>query len=149
MTNGYQYYRCSTMQSEYTIRSKPNPKVVNTVMNSLRMDASEQKARLELVSRHRSLLRQKDMEEQVNQIVERLVIPNVWYELILAYYLDDKGMSEFELRSYNLRQELTASESCSNAVTSHRPSMNRLISSLTGRYSACSHWPDPQFFGTL
>jgi hypothetical protein len=47
------------------------------------------------------------MEEQVNQIVERLVIPIEWYELILAYYLNDKGMSEFELRSFNLRQELT------------------------------------------
>jgi hypothetical protein len=50
-----------------------------------------------LASCHRSLLRQKDMEEQVNQIVERLVIPKEWYELILAYYLNDKGMSEFEL----------------------------------------------------
>lgn len=75
MTNGYQYYRCSTMQGEYTIRSKHNPKVVSAVLNSLRMDASEQKARLDLVSRHRSLLRQMGVEEQVNQIVEQLIIP--------------------------------------------------------------------------
>jgi hypothetical protein len=47
------------------------------------------------------------MEEQVNQIVEQLVIPKDWYDLILAYYLNDKGMSEFELEGYNLRQELT------------------------------------------
>jgi hypothetical protein len=47
------------------------------------------------------------MEEQVSQIVERLVIPDEWHELIMAYYLNDKGMSEFELRSYNFRQELT------------------------------------------
>lgn len=39
--------------------------------------------------------------------MERLVIPEEWYELILAYYLSDQGMSEFELRSFNLRQELT------------------------------------------
>ena len=57
--------------------------------------------------RHRSTLRQKEMEEQVNQIVETLVIPKEWYEPILAYYLSDKGMSEFELRSFNLCQELT------------------------------------------
>jgi len=43
----------------------------------------------------------------VNQLVERLVIPEVWYELILAYYLSDQGMSEFELHGFNLRQELT------------------------------------------
>jgi hypothetical protein len=36
-----------------------------------------------------------------------LVIPKEWYELILAYYLNDKGMSEFELEGYNLRQKLT------------------------------------------
>jgi hypothetical protein len=107
MSNGYQYYRCSTMQGEYTTRSKPNPKVVNTVLNSLRMDASAQKAKLDLISRHRSLLRQKEMEEQVNQIVGQLIILDEWHELILAYYLNDKGMSEFELEGYNLRQELT------------------------------------------
>jgi len=47
------------------------------------------------------------MEEQVSQIVKQLVIPAEWHELILAYYLNDKGMSEFELHSFNLRQELT------------------------------------------
>ena len=47
------------------------------------------------------------IEEQVNQLVEHLVIPEEWHELILAYYLNDKGMSESDLRSYNLRQELT------------------------------------------
>jgi hypothetical protein len=39
--------------------------------------------------------------------VEQLVIPEESYELTLAYYLNDRGMSEFELHSYNLRQELT------------------------------------------
>jgi hypothetical protein len=95
------------MQGEYKTRNKPNPKVFNAVLNSLQIGASEQEAKLELISRHRSTLQQKCMEEQVNQIVETLVIPNEWYELILAYYLNDKGMSEFELRSFNLRQELT------------------------------------------
>jgi hypothetical protein len=47
------------------------------------------------------------MEEQVNMIVVQLVIPKKWHEQILAYYLNDKGVSEFELRSFNLRQELT------------------------------------------
>jgi len=81
--------------------------VFTTELVSLQMGASEQEARLELISRHRSLLRQMGMEEQVNQIVEQLIIPKEWQELILAYYLNDKGMSEFELRSFNLRQELT------------------------------------------
>jgi hypothetical protein len=95
------------MQGEYKIRHKPDIKVFNAVLNSLHIGASEQDARLELISRHRSTLRQKSVEEQVNKIVETLVIPKEWHELILAYYLNDKGMREFELRSFNLRQDLT------------------------------------------
>jgi hypothetical protein len=106
-SNGYPYYRCSTMQGEYKTRNKPNPNVFDEVLKSLQIGASEQKAKLELISRHHSTLQQKSMELQVNQIVARLVIPTEWHELILAYYLNDKGMSEFELCSYNLRQELT------------------------------------------
>ena len=63
------------MQGEYTTRSKSKPKVFTMVVNSLQMDATEQEAKQELVKRHRSLLRQMGMEEQVNQIVEQLIIP--------------------------------------------------------------------------
>jgi hypothetical protein len=103
----YRYYRCSTVQGEYKTRNKPDPKIFSDVLTTIGMSANEQLEMQELVQRHRSSLRQKLLEEQVNQLVERLVIPEEWYELILAYYLSDQGMSEFELRSFNLRQELT------------------------------------------
>ncbi len=45
------------MQGEYTTHSKSNQKVVNAVLNLLRMDASEQKARLDLISRQRELFK--------------------------------------------------------------------------------------------
>jgi site-specific DNA recombinase len=103
----YHYYRCSTVQGEYKTRNKPDPQIFNNVLSKVGMSADEQIEIRELVQRHRSSIQQKLLEEQVNQLVERFVIPEEWYELILAYYLNDKGMSEFELRSYNLRQELS------------------------------------------
>lgn len=61
----------------------------------------------ELRDRHRFSLRQVILADQATHLIEVLVIPEEWYELILAYYLSDHGMSEFELRSHNLRQELS------------------------------------------
>ncbi len=106
-SNRYQYYRCATMISEYKSRRKASPEVLSEAMNLLGMNAEEEQSRTELCERHRSTLQQKSLEEQVTQMIQRLQIPPEWYELILAYYLSDQGMSEFELRSYNLRQELT------------------------------------------
>jgi hypothetical protein len=35
-----------------------------------------------------------------------MTIPVEWYETIMAYFLSDNGMADFERESYNLRQEL-------------------------------------------
>jgi hypothetical protein len=105
--NRYKYYRCSTVQGEYKTRNKPHPEVFNTALNTLGLGAEEQTSKLELLDRHRSTLQQNLLEEQVNRLVEPFAVPEEWYELILAYYLSDKGMSEFELSGYNLRQELS------------------------------------------
>lgn len=105
--NRYQYYRCATMISEYKSRRKPQPEILNEALNALRMNAEEELSRLGLCERHRSTLQQRKLEDQVTQMIQRLQIPTDWHELILAYYLSDQGMSEFELGSFNLRQELT------------------------------------------
>jgi len=105
--NRYKYYRCSTVQGEYKTRNKPHPEVFNTALDTLGLGAEEQTSKLELLDRHRSTLQQNLLEEQVNRLVEPFAVPEEWYELILAYYLSDKGMSEFELNGYNLRQELS------------------------------------------
>jgi len=35
-----------------------------------------------------------------------MIIPDEWFDMIMAYYLTDNGMADFEHKSYNLRQEL-------------------------------------------
>jgi len=102
----YRYYRCSTVQGEYKTRNKPDPQIFSDVLSTVGISANEQFETQELVKRHRASLQQKILEEQVTPLIEKLKIPEEWYEMILAYYLSDQGMSEFELRSYNLRQEL-------------------------------------------
>lgn len=104
--NTYPYYRCSTIQGKYKTRKKPRPEVFIDTLGALGLDAEEQTSKQELMDRHRSTLQQQLLEPQVTKLVEQLVIPEKWHELILANYLSDKGISEFELRSYNLRQEL-------------------------------------------
>ncbi len=103
----YCYYRCATVQEEYKTRKKPDPQIFSEVLTTVGMSANEQIEMQNLVQRHRSSLQQKLLEEQVNRLVEQLIIPEEWYESILAYYLSDHGMNEFELQSFNLRQELT------------------------------------------
>ena len=51
-------------------------------------------------------MRADQMEERIENLVTQLAIPEEWYETIMAYYLSDHGMADFERDSYNLRQEL-------------------------------------------
>ena len=59
------------------------------------------------MERHRSSLPREQLEIQISNIVNQLVIPKEWHEIILAYYLSDDGMSRFELEGFNLRSELS------------------------------------------
>lgn len=46
------------------------------------------------------------LEAQIDAIVQRLRIPGEWRERILAYYLSDDGMAEYERQHYNLVQSI-------------------------------------------
>ncbi|MBN1666911.1 MAG: recombinase family protein [Anaerolineales bacterium] len=105
--NRHKYYRCSTVQNEYKTRCRHHPDAFHTALDTLGLGAEEQTSKLALLERHRSTLQQNLLEEQVAQLMAPFAIPEEWYDLILAYYLSDKGMSEFELGGYNLRQELS------------------------------------------
>ncbi len=54
-------------------------------------------------------LRAERVEEQIDAIVQRLQIPAEWRERILAYYLSDDGMIEYERQRYNLVQAIKQS----------------------------------------
>lgn len=103
---GYTYYRCATLHDLYKTRRKRKPEEAEPTLPAVGITATPGSLGSELPERHKANLRTEVLEEQINHLVETLVIPEEWYEGILAYYLSNDGMSEFEMQGYNMRQEL-------------------------------------------
>ncbi|MBU2610790.1 MAG: recombinase family protein [Chloroflexi bacterium] len=103
---GNTYYRCSTLHDEYKSRRKRGPDEAADALPTVGMQAKKQADIEQLLERHKASLRTELLEAQINRLVETLVIPEEWHETILAYYLSNDGMSEFERQGYNMRQEL-------------------------------------------
>ncbi len=92
------YYRCATLHNRYVKKSKRTASALSPQADSLTD---------KLLARHtRSCLRSEHMEEQLQGLIEKMVIPTEWYEAIMAYYLSDEGLSEFEREGHNLRASL-------------------------------------------
>jgi hypothetical protein len=105
-TGGNTYYRCATLHDLYKTRQKRKPDDAAETLPVVGIRAGAESQGSLLPDRHKANLRTTVLEEQINHLVETLVIPEEWYEGILAYYLSDDGMSEFEMQGYNMRQEL-------------------------------------------
>ncbi|MBI5945472.1 MAG: recombinase family protein [Chloroflexi bacterium] len=103
--NGHQKYRCATLLDKHHF----TPAVVDAknVHENAGVVPSSKCKYDDLLSLHPKIaLFANKLDEQVSQLVERLVVPSEWHEGVAAYYLSDKGMSEYETKSRNLHQEL-------------------------------------------
>lgn len=96
---GYSYYRCAYVHDQAL---KRKPKVASRIagINPVAR-ALDQK----LLRQHK-LLQAAKIEEQVDRLIARLVIPAGWNDWIVAYYLSEDGMAAFERAGYQHRQEL-------------------------------------------
>ena len=103
---GSAYYRCATIQDQYKARSKRKLSGTEDALPAVGIQARADEQADQLPDRHKATLRAALLDEQINLLVQSLSIPQEWYEGILAYYLSDDGMSEFEMQGYNMRQEL-------------------------------------------
>ena len=100
---GKQYYRCATVQD----RGSRTP--VDTTQYSDALAAVELKAQARpdaWTGPEHHVLPADELMTQVDELVGRLVIPEEWYEEIMASYLSEDGMAAFERETYNLRQEM-------------------------------------------
>jgi len=102
--SGNQYYRCGLMHEKR--KNNSCQETFQTVIAAEGIQAINNSEWQQLVSAHTTYLKAEQAEEQINQMVNRLIIPETWYEMIAAYYLSDHGMADFERESFNLRQEL-------------------------------------------
>ena len=104
-SNGIPYYRCATMHDQYKKRNRKNAKITSKTLTSNGLEITSQGEQATLKNLHHTL-RQDRLWPQVLDLLKNFSIPEDWYNRILAYYLCDEGMTEFEWQSYNLRREL-------------------------------------------
>ncbi len=104
--DGFQYYRCATLHDKSKRRGSGN--IHDEMPDAVGVIPEGSRQWNELLKAHPSAtLHAEEMEKQVQKILESFVIPQDWYELIMAYFLSDDGMADFERNRYHLRQELT------------------------------------------
>ncbi len=102
--SGNQYYRCGLMHERRKNNSRQE--IFERVIAAEGIQAVNNSDWQQLVEAHTTNLKSERAEEQIHQLVTRIVIPEAWYDMIAAYYLSDHGMADFERESFNLRQEL-------------------------------------------
>ena len=99
-----QYYRCAVMLDKR--KGESSKVVLDDVLDKEGVQIIENGDWRQLVEAHTTNLKAKKVEAQIDRLISQFSIPESWYETIIAYYLSDDGMAEFERESYNLRQEL-------------------------------------------
>jgi DNA invertase Pin-like site-specific DNA recombinase len=97
--SGRPVYRCAALIDRSMVRRKKGPGISADVED----DPSFQKL---IQSHHHYAIPGELVERQVTELIKGLQIPPDWHERILAYYLSDEGMSEFERKGYGLRNEM-------------------------------------------
>ncbi|GAP13258.1 site-specific recombinases, DNA invertase Pin homologs [Longilinea arvoryzae] len=101
---GTQYYRCATIHDKGKKGAQQD--VFLEIGGETVLASSQSNAWNKLIESHSSTLRADKLEAQIYNSVGSLEVPSTWHEMIMAYYLSDHGMAEFERENYNLRQEL-------------------------------------------
>lgn len=99
--HGKRYYRCATNLDFYAKRRSQKSDVPPPIAAGVKPVESSKTI---LAPCPNQSLRAEVLEEQVAEVISRLVIPTAWYEESLAYFLSEEGMSEFERKRSNLAQ---------------------------------------------
>jgi DNA invertase Pin-like site-specific DNA recombinase len=100
--SGEQVYRCAALIDRSILRSKQKAGKFSSGTS-----VEDDQAFQALINKHDHFALPASLVEQhVTQLVMRLHIPPEWYERVMAYYLSDDGMSEFERKGYGLRKEM-------------------------------------------
>jgi DNA invertase Pin-like site-specific DNA recombinase len=95
-------YRCATLQDRHSMATVSE---LDTLPGKLRVNPTP--VSQALLDRHQiSYLPGDQLEGQVDVLMERLVIPDDWSDIIASYFVSEDGMTAYERESYNLRQSL-------------------------------------------
>jgi DNA invertase Pin-like site-specific DNA recombinase len=103
--SGLKYYRCATLLE----KSKKAKDAVMFDDYLVKADVQKQPQMNweQLIESHTApTIRAERLEQQVEEMMMSLVIPESWHTMIAAYFLNNDGNADFERESYNLRREL-------------------------------------------
>jgi hypothetical protein len=103
--SGLKYYRCATLLE----KSKKAKDAVMFDDYLVKADVQKQpKMNWEqLIKSHTTpTIRAELLDQQVEEMMMSLVIPESWHTMIAAYFLNNDGNADFERETYNLRREL-------------------------------------------
>jgi len=100
--NATPYYRCGTLHDRAKGKKRDVIEKVAGPLSATGLVASEQEDFDGWVSKHHSL-RQDRLWPQVLDLLDGFALPDNWQNQILAYYLSDDGLTEFEWQGRNLR----------------------------------------------
>ncbi len=92
------YYRCATLHNRYTRKVRRGTSGPKPQADPLTGDL--------LAAHTRSCLPAAQMESQLQALIDSVVIPKEWNDMIVAHYLSDEGLSEFDREGHNLRAAL-------------------------------------------
>ena len=97
------YGRCGRCQDAYRQRKRHARPTDDSLLASL--DLAAEPIGRELADRHRNIPLDK-IELGFASLIDRLVIPTDWHDLIIAYFLNDEGLVEYKRQTYDYQQEL-------------------------------------------
>lgn len=103
--SGLKYYRCATLLE----KSKKEKDATMFDDYLVKADVRKQPHMNwdQLIESHTSpTIRAERLEQQVEDMMKSLVIPESWHAMIAAFFLNNDGTADFERESYNLRREL-------------------------------------------
>jgi hypothetical protein len=104
MNGGKRYYRCATI-IDFHKRRHLARQIEETDPTAQVARAARTKS-ADAIGCATYSLRAEVLEGQVDAIVQGLQIPAEWRQHILAYYLSDEEMLEFDRQRYNLTQSI-------------------------------------------
>ena len=104
------------------------------------LDLAAEPVGRELADRHRNIPFEK-IELGFTALLDRLVIPPEWYDLIIAYFLNDDGLLEYKRQTFELQQELERVRSLHTDQLLGRAQAIQKISTINAQYAGCTPPP--------
>jgi DNA invertase Pin-like site-specific DNA recombinase len=103
--HGEQRYRCATLIEHSKKQSKASGNDLQELTGVIVKDSRDEWDQV-VAAHSSSTIRGERLDRSLDNLVSKLVLPQEWYEMIMAFYGGDNKMVDYERQSKNLSLEL-------------------------------------------